>query len=148
MTDNRLNEVIQGALSKVKELADTGTVVGEPIDTASGTKIIPISRVSLGFVSGGLDYLSKHSENDIRNFGGVGTTGLSVTPVGFLVVRETGDVEFLPVTTTAAGPTNVVDSVTALLERSPAIVEKFKNLFGKKKDEAPAEVQEEIAVAE
>ncbi len=154
MTDNRLNEVIQGALAKVKELADTGTVIGAPIDAAAGTKIIPISKVSLGFVSGGIDYLSKHSQTDVRNFGGAGTTGLTVTPVGFLVARESGDVEFLPVTTTADTPTNIVDSVTALLERSPAIVEKFKNLFGKKKEQtaeqsdAESAQQEEISVAE
>ncbi len=134
MTENRLNEVIQGALAKVKELADTGTVIGEPIDGVAGTKIIPVSKVSLGFVSGGVDYISKHSQSDSHNFGGAGTTGLTVTPIGFLVARESGEVEFLSVGATATAPTNVVDSVTALLERTPSIVERFKNLFGKKKN--------------
>ncbi len=146
MTDNKLNEVIQGALEKVKELSDTGTIIGEPISLPGQTVAIPVSKVSLGFVSGGIDYLSKHNKDtnvqgDIKNFGGAGTTGLTLTPIGFLIGRETGDVDFLPVSATPGAPNNMIDSVTALLERSPAIVEKFKNLFSKKEgtEEAPSQ---------
>ncbi len=136
MTENRLNEVIQGAMEKVKELADAQTVIGSPIDTPSGTVIIPVSKVSLGFVSGGMDYLSKHSKDTpTSNFGGLGTTGISVQPVGFLVAKENGDVDFLPVGTAPQGPNNVVDSVASLLERTPDILQKFKFVFGKKKEE-------------
>ncbi len=145
MTDNRLNEVIQGAMEKVKELADAQTVIGNPIEAPAGSVIIPISKVSLGFVSGGMDYLSKHSKDTpVSNFGGLGTTGISVQPVGFLVAKETGDVEFLPVTTAPAGPNNVVDSVASFIERSPDIIQKFKHVFAKKKKEETTEDYEEL----
>lgn len=148
MTDNKLNEVIQGALEKVKELSDTGTIIGQPIEMPGGSVIVPVSKVSLGFVSGGIDYLSKHSKpdttkGDVMNFGGAGTTGLTVTPIGFLVGQPTGDVQFLPVAAAPGAPNNLIDSVTALLERSPAIVEKFKNLFSKKNSEAQETATEE-----
>ncbi len=148
MTENRLNEVIQGAMEKVKELADAQTVIGAPIDAPAGTVIIPVSRVSLGFVSGGMDYLSKHSKDTpTSNFGGLGTTGISVQPVGFLIAKENGDVDFLPVMSESTGPNNVVDSVASLLEKTPDILQKFKNVFGRKKEtakEMPEDFDEEI----
>ena len=55
MAENKLNEIIQTSLEKIKELSETGTIIGDPINTAGGTVIIPVSKISLGFASGGVD---------------------------------------------------------------------------------------------
>lgn len=143
MENNRLNEVIATSLEKIKELSDTTTIVGEQIKTESGTVIIPISKVSLGFVSGGVDFDNrKNVKNDQQKsnatFGGGGGTGLSVTPVGFLIVKPNGDVNML----TCDAPSVVCNNstfaaVSNLIEKSPKIIRDLKETF--KKDAPPTE---------
>ena len=117
----------------------TDTVIGEPIHVLEDTVIIPISKVSVGFTSGGVDFDSKKS-NDTKHFGGGNGAGMSVTPVGFLVCSH-GDVKLISLPGKQEGSTdNLVDSITELLEKSPAIIEKLKNLF--KKDKAPEETEQ------
>ena len=90
MAENKLNEIIQTSLEKIKELSETGTIIGDPINTVGGTVIIPVSKISLGFASGGVD-IGKHlkggenSKQSDASFGGGGGTGLTITPVGFLL---------------------------------------------------------------
>lgn len=152
MTDNKLNDMITTALSHVQELANTDTVVGERMELGNGTIVIPISKVSLGFVSGGMDYLSKHDKQQAprgeNNYGGGGGTGISVVPIGFLVAKADGNVEFLPITNAVPVNGNVVDSVSALLEKSPDIVQKFKEIFSKKKKKEPRQENTDAKTAE
>ena len=136
--NNKLNEIIQTSLEKIKELSETGTIVGDPINTAGGTVIIPVSKISLGFASGGVDIGSRNQsggdnlKNRGESFGGGGGTGLTITPVGFLVVSATGDVKMLSVSApTVVHNNNPIASVGELLEKSPDIVRKFKEIFAK-----------------
>ncbi len=144
MEENRINEIIGTSLEKIKELSETGTVIGEQIKTDNGTVIIPISKVSLGFVSGGIDFACKKKANDSGDksndsFGGGGGTGLSVTPVGFLVVKPDGDVKMLNVTSPEAVYGNGSVAVVAnLIEKSPDIIKKLKDIFSK--DKTPTEL--------
>ena len=62
MSGNRINEIISTSLEKIKELSDSDTVIGEQIKTDSGTVIIPVSKVSIGFVSGGIDFGTKKED--------------------------------------------------------------------------------------
>lgn len=138
MAENKLNEIIQTSLEKIKELSETGTIIGDPINTSGGTVIIPVSKISLGFASGGVDIgmnqnkaadSTKHRDG---SFGGGGGTGLTITPVGFLVVSATGDVKMLPVTApTVVHNNNPIASVGEILEKSPDIIRKFKEIFAK-----------------
>ena len=79
MAENKIGEVIATSLEKIRELVDAQTIIGEPINTANGTTIIPVSKVTMGFASGGIDYTSK--QNDPKavaargNFGGGGDLG-------------------------------------------------------------------------
>ena len=136
-----MNDMISTSLSKIRELVDAQTVIGEPISTNAGTTIIPVSKITIGYVSGGLDYSSK--KNDSANtkasmpqdFGGGGGTGVSVTPVGFLTVSADGKVELI----TIANPGgDSVDKIASLVERTPDILEKIKAVFQKKKTEEEA----------
>lgn len=142
MAENKLNDMIGVSLEKIKELAGTETVIGNPIYTPNGTLILPVSKVSMGFASGGIDYGQKKAAEDKETkkpdrFGGGGGTGVTVTPIAFLIVAPDGKVELTPIVT----PKNVdtVDKVAALIERSPDIIERLKEVIGgkKKKTEGP-----------
>ncbi len=142
MEENRINEIISTSLEKIKELSETGTVVGEQIKTDNGTVIIPVSKVSLGFVSGGIDFACKkkadgNADKSNDSFGGGGGTGLTVNPVGFLVIKPNGDVSMLNVNTPEYG-TSTVGVVASIIEKSPDIIKKLKDLFSK--DKTPTEL--------
>ena len=140
MSENKLREVIDTSLSNIKELVDVNTVVGTPISTPNGTTIIPVSKVSMGFASGGVDYFGKHMtvENKTPNFGAGGGTGVTVSPLGFLIVKPDGSVDLLNVafpTGPAAAP-DLIESISALIEKSPEIISRIKTTFAKKEDKA------------
>lgn len=152
MAENKLGDMIAGALEKVRTLADTDTVVGEPIATESGTTIIPISKVSMGFASGGLDYDGKssvkHGIEQAPRFGGGGGTGISITPIAFLLVYPDGHVEIQ----TLQAPTDTMDKVAALVDKAPTMLERlinvFRKSFGKKQSKEEATSEEPKAEAE
>ena len=133
--NTKLEGMIETSLDSLKKIVDVNTVVGEPIKTESGTTVIPVSKVSLGYVSGGTDFATKRSNE--KNFAGGGGSGVTILPLGFLVIKENGNVEFLAANVkTPSGP---VGSIVDLIEKSPSIIEKYKNIFSSpKKEEAPA----------
>ena len=128
--ENKLQEMIRTSLESIRAMVDANTVVGNPIETPSGTTVIPISKVSVGYASGGLD--SKKIEEK-KMFAGGGGTGLTVSPVGFLIVDANGDVEFLNVG--QKGKPDPVDQIADFVERTPDIIEKIKNIFSKEPKE-------------
>ena len=123
-----IKEIISNSLDQIRTIIDADTVVGKEITTKSGTVIIPISKVSMGFASGGLDFDGKRNTSE-KNFGGGGGTGLSVQPVGFLVISHEGRVEMINVGQKA--PKDTIEQVADLLERTPDIVYRLKNIFDK-----------------
>jgi sporulation protein YtfJ len=137
--ENKLQDIIQTSLESLRGLVDSNTVIGNPINTASGTTIIPISKISMGFASGGLDYNGKNA-NTRQNFGGGGGTGLSITPVGFLTVKADGSVEMVNMNPAPAG---TVEQVADAIERTPEIFAKLKEMFStnkkNKKDDKAAD---------
>ncbi len=141
MADSNLNEIINTSLERIKELAKNETVVGDPITLPGGVTIIPVSKLSMGFASGGLDFPSKKSSDApaATKFGGGGGTGITVTPVAFLTVSATGTVELLPITN--PGEADTLDKVTTLIEKTPDVLMKLKNIIfdAKKKKEEEAE---------
>ncbi len=149
MEENRINEIISTSLEKIKELSETGTVVGEQIKTDNGTVIVPVSKVSLGFVSGGIDFACKKKateKGDKSNdsFGGGGGTGLSINPVGFLVIKPDGEVSMLNVTAPEVVYNNsTVAAVGNLIEKSPDIIKKLKEVFSKDKTPTEAYFEDE-----
>ncbi len=91
---NPVESIMTEAMSKLKSVIDVNTVVGNPITTFDGTTIIPISKVSAGFIAGGGEYnqnkeMKKNTNLDFPFAGGSGT-GFSINPVGFLVETKEG----------------------------------------------------------
>lgn len=135
MEQSKQSELIRTALENVKSMIDANTVTGTPITTESGTMIIPISKVFVGIASGGIDYFGKKSISE-KNFGGGGGTGVTVSPIGFLVVDAKGKVELINIDTPAKDP---VSKIVEFVENSPELIEKFKNLFAKKEENTSSE---------
>ncbi len=132
MNESRLDGTIRTSLENLKKIVDVNTVVGEPIKSESGVTVIPISKVSLGFVSGGTDFAGKHAGGSEApgNYAGGGGSGVTIQPLGFLVIKADGSVEFLAAE--LKSQSGAVGSVVDLIEKSPDIVEKFKRMFSKK----------------
>ena len=86
---NRIEEFVSGAIKNIKTLIDVDVVVGKPIDSNSNLTIIPLTKVTMGFVSGGGEYYSELREikkdNEYPFVGGSGS-GLNLQPIGFLVI--------------------------------------------------------------
>ena len=116
----KLPNMLESTIQKIREMLDVNTVVGTPITTPDGVTIIPVSKVSVGFGGGGSDFASKASENPFG--GGVGG-GVKVSPVCFLVVKD-GNVRMLSVPTPANSTTerivemlpDTLDKITAYLD--------------------------------
>ena len=137
MAESKINDIIKVSLEKIKDIVGAETIIGSPIETAGGTTIIPVSKVAVGFASGGLDYDADKQDKDKKpsllasaSFSGGGGTGLSVSPIGFLVVGKDGRVELLTVDNPNAGDT--VDKLVSVIERSPEIIARVKSAFTKK----------------
>lgn len=129
-TENRIPEIIRSSMENIRSMFDANKIVGDPINTPQGTTIIPISKISVGIAASGFDYNpKKEAQPRPQNFGGGGGTGLTVNPVGFLVVDADGDVEFIPVS--QKGKPDPVDQIADLVERTPDIIAKIKDIFAK-----------------
>ena len=122
-----LNDLMQSTMDRIREMVDTNTIVGQPITTPDGVTLIPISKVSFGFGSGGADY-GKTTPKE--NFGGGSAAGVRIDPVAFLVIRE-GNTRVLPV---AVPPATTVDRV---IEMVPDLLEKVEKYLDKKEEKEP-----------
>lgn len=139
-SENKLQEVVQATLAQIRNIIDADTVIGTPVETASGTTIIPVSKVAIGFATGGLDFNDKSggSTSKPQNFGAGGGSGISVQPIGLLCVSKEGDVDFINIG--VKNPSDPVEQISDLIDRTPEIIAKIKALFGKdSKDEEDAE---------
>ena len=133
--ESKLQDLVRTSLESIRTLVDANTVIGDPIVTEQGVTIIPVSKVSIGYVTGGLDYSSKKGEDQkgpSQNFGGGGGTGVSVTPVGFLSIDADGKVDLITISNPGGGS---VDKITSLVEKAPDILEKIVSVFQSKKTE-------------
>ena len=138
--ENKISDMIRTSLENVKDIVDSNTIIGEAIPTTNGTVIIPVSKVSVGIASGGLDYKSKSKEQaKPNNFGGAGGTGVSVKPVAFLVVKADGNVELLNVDHPTGASDDTVDMIASFIKKSPDLISKIKAFFKKEDSEAAEE---------
>ena len=122
-----IDDLMSTTMQKLREIADVNTIVGKPIQAGNVT-IIPISRLTVGFASGGSDFVSKNQKPEADNsFGGGSGAGMKLSPVAFLMVK--GDtVKLMPVAPPAATTVDrvvemvpeVVDKVTDFIEKQQA----------------------------
>ena len=124
-----LPNMLENTITKIREMVDINSVVGDPIVTADGVTIIPISKISIGLGGGGSDFVSRHPNKQENPFGGGVGAGIKVTPVAFMVIRGE-NVRMLPV---AAAPNTTADRV---VEMVPDLLDKLSAMIDKKNSEA------------
>ena len=127
-----LEGLMSTSMEKIRELVDVNTIVGDPVTSPDGTIIIPISKVSFGFVSGGSDIPSTVTK-DV--FAGGSGAGITIKPQAFIVIKTDGDVKMLEL----GSKDSPVDT---LIENVPGIVSKVKDIFDKKDDGKDGETAE------
>ena len=139
-----ITKLMETTLAKVRELGDAETIIGKPVTTPDGVTVIPVSKLSCGFGSGGSDFNTRHNSNAVL-FGGGGGAGVEITPVSFIVIR--GDrVDVLPATGTVAAPVSprsVIATVEKAVESFPGIVEKIESFLADRKAKKAAKAAEE-----
>ncbi len=148
MTEKNFSETLKATLESVKNTVGADTIIGEPMQVGEGTVIIPVSKVMVGMATGGMDYIGKHTKNNsdkANSFSGYGGTGVTVSPVAFLVVKPDGDVSLLSVNNPQNQVNDLGSNVISLLNKTPTIIEKVKSLLKKDK---PEEEQTEFDVDE
>ena len=152
MAETNLSKMIETALENIKKMTDVNTVVGEPIKITGGVTVIPVSKISVGFASGGMDYTSKAAPEKPANFGGGTGSGFTIAPIAFLVVDELGMVSLLNLGAPAPEQKDLVGAISGLVDKAPSMIEKISKLFKKDKDnpESPetAEAVETVEAAE
>lgn len=132
-SENKLQGVVEKTLKEIKNIIGADTVIGQPIE-ANGTAIIPISKVAVGFATGGLDFNDKGAQPaKDQNFGAGGGAGISVQPIGLLCVSQDGSVELINIG--VKNPTDPMEQLSDIIERAPEIIARVKSLFGKNKAE-------------
>ena len=99
MDEHPIQGLMKTAMESIKDMVDVNTIVGDAVETADGTVIIPISRVAFGFAAGGSNSEPEEKEKveTLNSFGGGSGAGVSVKPVGFLVCSPVTGVRFMPV---------------------------------------------------
>lgn len=123
MSEHPIQGLMKTAMESIKEMVDVNTVIGDAVETPDGSVIIPVSRVGFGFAAGGTEFeTNDHDEGELP-FGGGSGAGVSVQPVGFLVVGN-NQVRLLPVSNNA-----IYDR---LIDAVPQLMEKVQDMFNEK----------------
>ncbi len=140
MANHPIEALMKTTMESIKEMVDVNTIVGDPVETPDGTVIIPISKVSFGFASGGGDYAKDKEDKDKKEgkdngdeqdkpqakfpFAGGAGAGVSVQPVAFMVVGN-GHIKLMPVDQRA----NMIDN---LINMTPEVINKLQAMVNKR----------------
>ncbi|GAB6156978.1 GerW family sporulation protein [Desulfotomaculum varum] len=131
MAEHPIEGLMKTAMESIKEMVDVNTVVGDPVETPDGSVIIPVSRVACGFAAGGGEYAvgnggRNQGESSGAPFGGGSGAGVSVQPMGFLVVGN-GQIRLLPVDDSHALFDRLIDAAPQMLNQIQSMFNKSKN---------------------
>ena len=123
MENTNVGNLMDVTMSKMKSMVDANTIVGEPIQTPDGITIIPVSKVSYAFASGGSDFQAK----DKPAFGGGNGAGVKIEPIGFLVVKE-GSIRMINITPPAS------TTLDRVIEKAPELMDAIEDFLNKRKN--------------
>ncbi len=127
MKETPVNKIMENTLQKMREMVDVSTIIGEPIKTGD-TTLIPVSKVSYGFTSGGTDLPSKQNA---ELFGGGGGGGITISPVAFIVIQGE-KVRMMQIN-------NYTSSADRAIAMIPELVDQLSQLLKAKDSDKPAE---------
>lgn len=126
MENHPIDSLMKNTMENIKDMVDVNTIVGNAIETKDGSTIVPISKVTFGFASGGTDFFADKDINNLSNypFGGGTGAGISIKPVAFLVIKNEC-IRLLPV--------NQENTIDKIIDSVPQTFDMVKGLF--KEDE-------------
>lgn len=128
MKEQSASGILGTAIDKIRDLVDVSTIVGEPVFSAEGITIIPVSKVTYGFASGGSDFPSK---SNVELFGGGGGAGITITPVAFVIINN-GNVTIKSV----PSGDNTAEKIVGIV---PEVVDTVSGLINKNKESKATE---------
>ena len=129
MAEHPIQGLMNVTMDKIRQMADSNTIIGKPIKTDDGTTIQPVSRISFGFASAGTDFDGKNTANKDL-FGGGSGAGVNIQPVAFLVVKD-GCVRTIQL----SDGSNTIDRALTML---PELVDKVSALLKKEEKKGAA----------
>jgi len=140
MKEQSASGILGTTIEKIRDLVDVSTIIGDPMYLEGGMTIIPVSKVTYGFASGGSDFPSK---TNAQLFGGGGGAGVTITPVAFLIVSD-GEVTLKHITAYDNAAERVVNLVPEMFDKVTSVVNKTI----KKKETQQAEAEQAANAAE
>ena len=126
MDKRPIESIMTTTMESIRDMVDVNTVIGDPVVSGDGSTVIPVSKVCFGFVAGGAEYdcgkgkrlpADNPSQEDLPFAGGAGA-GVSVQPMGFLVVKD-GNVRLMPAQYYAP--------LDRVIEMAPQLLTEIKN---------------------
>lgn len=130
-----IENIMKTTLENIRGMIDVNTVIGDSVTAGDGTVIIPVSKVTFGFVAGGgeygeaVQYIDSDTGEDktgrLYPFAGGTGAGISLTPTAFLVIGKNG-VELMP--------TSFATALDKLIDKAPVLIEKIQNICKSKSD--------------
>ncbi len=123
MKEQSASGILGTSIEKIKDLVDVSTIIGEPIKVSDTLQIIPISKVTYGFASGGTDFPSK---SNAELFGGGGGAGITISPVAFLVVNN-GSVSVKYINAAEGSVERVIGMVPDIVDKASDVISQLKN---------------------
>lgn len=147
MEKHPVNGLMGTAIEKIREMIDVNTIIGNPITTPEGATIIPVSKVSFGFASGGSDLPSKQPK---ELFGGAAGAGVSVQPLAFICVSPSGDVKLLQMSVNATKENAMISTLPDIIDKISELVNggEKKEKVKVKKSRAKAKVKDDTVLVE
>ena len=132
MKETPVNKIMENTLEKMREMVDVSTIIGDPMVTGD-TTLIPVSKVTYGFTSGGTDLPTKQQKQGMgeslsRQGGGGGGGGITITPVAFIVI-EKGKCRMMQIN-------NYTSSADRAVSMIPELVDKLTELLKAKDGKA------------
>ncbi len=123
MKEQSASGILGTSIEKIKDLVDVSTIIGDPIKISESLQIIPVSKVTYGFASGGTDFPSKNNQ---ELFGGGGGAGITISPVAFLVVNN-GSVSVKYINAAEGSVERVIGMVPDLVDKATDVISQLKN---------------------
>ena len=133
MKETPVNKIMENTLEKMREMVDVSTIIGEPMVTGE-TTLIPVSKVSYGFTSGGTDLPSKSTA---ELFGGGGGGGITISPVAFIVIQN-DKVRLMQIDNYTSSADRAISMIPELVDQVSQLL-KAKNDNGEAKSDNKAE---------
>ncbi len=137
MSEHPIEGLMGTTLEKIKQMVDINTIIGDPITSPDGTIIIPVSKISYGFASGGSDFASKE-QTDKSFFGGGAGAGVTISPIAFITISN-GNVKMLQIDPYNSSADRIVGMVPDVVDKISSLVKESKEKKEAKKEKASEE---------